>query len=57
VRGEAAIRMDAALWALVAELEALKTEREAMIDQGYDEAAFFDLAEQLRKIKERLEAM
>jgi hypothetical protein len=45
MRGEAEIRQDAQMWALVAELEALKTERMAMEaandhrrDQGFAQA-------------------
>jgi len=60
-RGEGEIRQDAALWAFVAEMEALKTERSGMEaenecrkDQGlapaYDDAAFIEVSKKLYEI-------
>jgi hypothetical protein len=60
-RGEAAIRMDASMWALVAKLEHLKTTRLSMeaanesrqdkgLAQAYGEEAFVELAEAMLRV-------
>ncbi len=60
-RGEAEIRMDAEMWALVAELEHMKTMRVAMeaenesrrdkgLSQAYGEKAFADLAQEMLRV-------
>jgi len=60
-RDEGVVRMDAQMWALVAELEALKTERAGMeaLNQGnggpgYDEEAFYDVAKRMSDVARRL---
>jgi len=60
-RGEAEIRQDARLWSLVAELEALKTERSALEahnsaheDCRYTEEAFFDISRRMVEVARRL---
>ncbi len=60
-RDEAVVRMDAQMWSLVAELQALITEREAMValnmqrqacgnSMAYDDEAFMGLAQQMKTI-------
>lgn len=60
-RDEGVVRMDAGMWALVAELEALKAERAGMeaLNQdngglGYDEHAFYDVAKRMEALANRL---
>ncbi len=57
MRNEATVRRDARLWALVAELEALRCERAAMeaSDDQYHESAYLELAEQVREVKKKIE--
>lgn len=55
MRDETTVRRDAKLWALIAELEALKTEREGMIGHGYSEGSFMQLAKKMREVKEKME--
>ena len=56
MRGEAEIRMDAEMWALIAQLEALKTDRAMMdnSDDQYPDEAYLDLAKQMTVIAHRL---
>lgn len=60
-RDEKVVRRDAAMWALVAEMEAMKTDRSAMeaFNQGnggpgYDEQAFYGISKGLEVIAEKL---
>ena len=54
-RGEPEIRQDAGMWALVAELEALKTDRAGMeAHGGYSEESFYEVSKAMTKIAERL---
>jgi hypothetical protein len=54
-RGEAEIRQDAAMWALVAELEALKSDRAALEASGeYPPSSFFEIAKAMQDIARRL---
>jgi hypothetical protein len=62
MRSEAEIRRDAKMWALVAELEALKTQRRAMeahdesTDGGhYTEESYFSISVEMQEVARRLE--